>query len=565
MPVSDGPARRPGATRPPLDGAMTSSTVLERGRAAFDEHRWAAAFEAFRDADRDGVLEPGDVELMATAALLLGREEQGIDLATRAHEAFLGIDDAVGAARCATWIGLYLGGKGDDARSGGWLARARRVAAASDAGSAAAEGLLLVAVALEHLYEGDPAGAERMFADAFTAGNRVHDRDAMTLAQLGQGQALLMLGDPSAGLALLDEAMVAVTAGEVSPVASGVVYCSVIGTCHLAFDVRRARQWTVALEHWCGDRPDMVMFTGQCQAHRAALYCLHGAWGDAMAAARAAQARVRAGDWSGSFGAWYQEGEVHRLRGESDAAERSYHRAGEGGYPPQPGLALLRAAQGRAADAQSLIREAIGQVDPATRRQLLVAVVEIELAAGDRAAARLAADELLAVETTGASPMQRALAARCDAAVRLEEGDASGALAGLLAAWRSLQELDLPYEAARSRVLAAMARRSLGDEDSASMDLEAARAVFVELGAVPDALAVDALSRRARGAHPTPLTPREIEVVRLVAAGKTNRAIARELYVSEKTVERHLSNVFAKLGIASRASATAYAYEHAMM
>ena len=544
---------------------MTGPEVLDRGRAAFDEHHWTAAFEAFTDADRDDVLEAGDLEHLATVALLLGREDEGIDLATRAHEAYLGIEDRSGAARCATWIGLYLGGKGDGARSNGWLARARRIAGADTEAIATAEGLLLAAAALEALYSGEAAGAERMFAEAFAAAEQVRDRDAMTLAQLGQGQALLMLGDPARGLALLDEAMVAVTAGEVSPVASGVVYCSVIGTCHLAFDVRRAREWTIALERWCGERPDMVMFTGQCQAHRAALYCLHGAWSDAMAAARVAQERVRIGDWSGTFGAWYQEGEVHRLLGEFDAAERSYQRAEEGGYPPQPGLALLRLAQGRVRDARALVHEAVGQADPATRRQLLAAVVEIELAAGDAAAAREAADELTAVALVDAVPMVRALAARSDAAVRIEEGDAEGALDQSRAAWRLLQELDMPYEAARCRMLTARAWRALADEDSASMDLEAARAVFVELGAVPDVLAVDALSRRAPGAHPTPLTPREIEVVRLVAEGKTNRTIAGELYVSEKTVDRHLSNVFTKLGISSRAAATAYAYEHALI
>ncbi|RZS68814.1 LuxR family transcriptional regulator [Agromyces ramosus] len=543
---------------------MTGSTVLDRGRAAFDDHRWEAAFEAFTEADRDDRLGGPDLERLSTVALLLGREDEGIDLATRAHEAFLGIEDRAGAARCATWIGLYLGGKGDEARSSGWLARARRIAGTAD-GSATAEGLLLVAAALEALYSGEPAGAERTFAEAFAAADRVGDRDAMTLAQLGQGQALIMLGKPAPGLALLDEAMVAVTAGEVSPVASGVVYCSVIGTCHLAFDVRRAREWTIALERWCGERPDMVMFTGQCQAHRAALYSLHGAWSDAMAAARVAQERVRIGDWSGAFGAWYEEAEVHRLRGEFDAAERSYHRAGEGGYPPQPGLALLRLAQGRVRDARALVHAAIGEADPATRRQLLVAVVEIELAAGDAAAAREAADELTAAALDAAVPMVRALAARSDAAVRIEEGDAEGALDELRSAWRILQELDMPYDAARCRVLTARARRALADEDSASMELDAARAVFEELGAVPDVIAVDALSRRAPGAPPTPLTPREIEVVRLVAEGKTNRAIAGELYVSEKTVDRHLSNVFTKLGISSRAAATAYAYEHALI
>ena len=567
------PEARPAAGRPrrPIRAvltagcAMTRSDVLDRGRAAFDEHRWTCGVRGVHRGRPDDALEAADLERLSTVALLLGREDEGIDLATRAHEAFLGIEDRAGAARCATWIGLYLGGKGDEARSNGWLARARRIAGADASASASAEGLLLAAAALEALYSGEAARAERTFAEAFAAAEQVRDRDAMTLAQLGQGQALLMLGDPARGLALLDEAMVAVTAGEVSPVASGVVYCSVIGTCHLAFDVRRAHEWTIALERWCGERPDMVMFTGQCQAHRAALYCLHGAWSDAMAASRVAQERVRIGDWSGAFGAWYQEAEVHRLLGEFEAAERSYHRAAEGGYPPQPGLALLRLAQGRVRDARALVGAAVEQADPATRRQLLVAVVEIELAAGDAAAAREAADELTTAALVDAMPMVRALAARCDAAVRIEEGDAEGALDELRAAWRILQELDMPYEAARCRVLTARAWRALADEDSASMDLEAARAVFVELGAVPDVLAVDALSRRAPGAHPTPLTPREIEVVRLVAEGKTNRTIAGELYVSEKTVDRHLSNVFTKLGISSRAAATAYAYEHALI
>lgn len=387
----------------------------------------------------------------------------------------------------------------------------------------------------------------------------------MVLGQLGQGQARIMLGEIPEGLSLLDEAMVAVTAGEVSVVVSGIVYCSVIGTCHLASDVRRAQEWTIALDHWCGARPDMVMFSGQCQAHRAELYRLHGAWSDALMAARAAQALSRRGDWSATFGGWYQQAEVQRLRGEVDEADLSYRRAGEAGYPPQPGLALLRLAQGRIREARALIHETADEVDPATRRHLLPAVVEIELAAGDVAAARLAADELTSATPDDGMPLMRAVALRAEGSVRLEEGDAHAALERLRQAWAIWQELDAPYEAARCRVLAARTSRALGDAVSASMDLEAARAVFVELGAVPDLLRVDALSRDAHAATATPLTPREVEVVRLVAEGNTNRAIAARLYLSEKTVDRHLSNVFSKLGISSRAAATAYAYEHALI
>lgn len=541
---------------------MTSSALLEDGRSAFAEHRWSDAFDALGAADVERALPAPDLERLSTAALLLGRDAAGIDLATRAHEAYLGVDPA-GAARCAAWIGLYLMGKGEDARANGWFGRARRIAS-EDPGAESAGALLLVAAGLERLYAGDADAAAQAFERAFAVGHGAHDPDATTLAQLGQGQARIQLGDSAGGLALLDEAMVAVTAGEVSAVASGIVYCSVIGSCHLAFDVRRAQQWTVALDRWCGERPDMVMFSGQCQAHRAELYRLHGAWSDAVTAARVAQDRARAGDWSGAWGAWYQEAEVRRLRGETEAAETAYHRAAEAGYPPQPGLALLRLAQGRVRLARSLIREAVAGADPATRRGLLEAVVEIELAAGDVAAAREAADELSSAAPGDAMPLMRAVSARCDAAVRLEEGDARGALAVLRTAWAIWQELDAPYEAARCRVLAARACRALRDEAAAAMDLSAARDVFAELGATPDLLRVDALSR-ASHAGTTPLSAREVEVVRLVAEGKTNRAIAGELYLSEKTVDRHLSNVFAKLGVSSRAAATAYAYEHALI
>ena len=207
-----------------------------------------------------------------------------------------------------------------------------------------------------------------------------------------------MLGEPDAGLAQLDEVMVAVTAGEVSPIPSGIVYCAMLQSCRPTFDVRRAREWTRALDHWCAERPDMVGFTGQCHAHRAALFLLHGAWDEALAAAEEAQERAARGDPQGLWGAWYQHGEVHRLRGEWAAAESSYEHAEASGYEPEPGLALLRLAQGNATLARSLILGAVERLDPAERRGLLPAVVEIQLGVGDVAAARAAAEELAALE-----------------------------------------------------------------------------------------------------------------------------------------------------------------------
>ena len=543
---------------------MTSPADLDSARAAFAEHRWSDALSALTDADLEGSLPPDDLERLSTAALLTGQETTGIDLATRAHEGFLADGDAVSAARCASWIGIYLLGTGDFARSSGWFGRARRIIQ-SIGDPTSVEGILLIATALGALFGGDPQSAVRTFDEAFTVGERFQDHDLIALAQLGQGQARIVLGELDEGLALLDEVMVAITAGEVSPIPSGIVYCAVIGACHLAFDLHRAQEWTVALDHWCGARPDMVLYSGQCQAHRAQLYLLHGAWADALDAARAAQDRVRRGDRIGAYGAWYQQGEVQRLRGDIAGAEESYRQASLSGYEPHPGLALLRLAEGKTEVASSLIRRAAETVDPASRRVMLPGVVEIELAAGDVAAARQAVDELVAIGGPGAMPMVHAIACQCEGAVLLEEGDASGALSKLRRAWALWLELDAPYEAARCRVLAARCWSAIGDEESALMELEAARTVFVDLGAEPAVLETEMLMRAKSAEASGPLTSRELEVLRLVSAGKTNRMVASELYISEKTVARHVSNIFAKLGLSSRAAATAYAYEHRLV
>lgn len=543
---------------------MNSPTALDRGRAAYQGHRWSEAIAELDEAERENEIPAQDLEHLATALFLVGRAEEGVDALTRAHEAFLGVEDVAGATRCAGWLGMQLMNLGDRARSAGWFARAQRLVEA-DPASGPVQGFLLIPQALRALYAGDGARAADAFTRAAEFAYRFGDPDLIALSHLGLGQAKIMVGDPEAGLMLLDEVMVAVTAGEVSPVPSGIVYCALLQCCRLAFDLRRAHEWTRALDHWCEAQPDMVAFSGQCQAQRAALFILHGAWGDALAAAESAQERSARGDRDGLFSAWYQDGEVHRLRGELDRAESSYERAAQTGWEPQPGLALLRLAQGKAKLAQSLIRGAVDRVDPAERRWMLPAVVEIELAAGDVTAARTVADELAVVQQTSAMPMMQAIVDQAEAAVLLDEGDASGALTRARRAWAGWRELDVPYEAARCRVLAARACRTLGDDPSASMELDAARAAFIELDARHALGATEALVASDAPARPGGLTPREVEVLRLVAAGKTNRLIALDLYLSEKTVARHISNIFAKLGVSSRAAATAFAYQHELV
>ena len=546
---------------------MSAEAGIDQGRAAFRENRWTDAFENLRDADRRGGLPAPDLDRLAIAEILTGNTAAGLDTLTRAHEEYLVVGDVVGAARCAGWMGMQLMNLGEAARAGGWFARGQRLVdelAEPDA----VQGLLLLPMGLGKLYGGDPVGALQVFTQVADFGQRFQDKDLSALALLGTGQATLMLGHPDEGLRMFDEVMVAVTAGELSPIPSGIIYCAVIGNCHLAFDLERALQWTAALDRWCNARPDMVAFSGQCQSHRAEIFRLHGAWAEAMEAAAAAQGRSTRGDPQAMYGGYYQQGEVQRLTGQLEAADASYREAARSGYEPQPGLALLllaRGARGDVQQAQVMVRRAAGMADVATRRNLLPALVEIELAASDLEAARRGADELATFARECPMPMVRAVAAQADGAVRLAAGDPAGASQALRQAWNLWLELGVPYEAARCRVLIGRACRALGDEPSALMDFEAAHAELLELGAGPAAAWAASLMREGADAGAKGLlSPRETEVLRLVASGEGNRAIAAELYLSEKTVARHLSNIFLKLGVSSRTAATRYAFEHGL-
>ena len=385
---------------------------------------------------------------------------------------------------------------------------------------------------------------------------------------MGQGHALVRQGRTEEGFRLVDETMVAVTTGELSPIVAGIVYCNTIAFCQDAHDVRRAREWTNALTEWCDRQPDMVAHTGVCLVHRAEVMQLQGAWRAALEEVQQAGERLGQGVLNQRIAgsARYRQGEIRRLQGEFAAAEEAYRAASRLGFEPQPGLALLRLAQGNgAAAAVAIGRVADETEEPLKRAGLLPACVEIMLAVGDLEEARRASGELDAISETHASDLLRALAAQAGGAVALAEGDARAALGSLRRALSTWQDIEAPYEAARTRVLLGMACRRLGDDDAAALELEAARTVFEELGAGPDLTRVDSLltSTPSKSAHG--LSPRELEVLRHVAGGKTNKEIATELVLSERTVERHVSNIFAKLGVSTRAAATAFAYEHQLL
>ena len=426
------------------------------------------------------------------------------------------------------------------------------------------QGYLLMPVALQNEAAGDYAAVYATAAEAAAIGERYGDPDLFSLAVHTQGLALIRQERVADGLALLDEAMLAATAGDLSPIVTGVVYCGVIAGCEEAFELGRAREWTDALTRWCESQPELVAFGGRCRVHRAEIMQLHGAWADALDEARRGRERSeRAMNPDAAGQALYLQGELNRLSGDFDAAERAYRDASARGREPQPGLALLRLTRGDRAAADAAIRRALAETgEPLKRARLLPGYVEIVLAVGDEAAARTASDELGEIAGRSQSVLLRAFADQARGAVELHAGDAQTALRSLRRASQAWQELDAPYEAARTRVLVGLACRALGDAESAWLELEAAAAAFERLGAAPDAARLRGMVERDEANDRHGLTQRELEVLRLVAAGKSNREIATSLVLSEHTVARHLQNIFGKLSVSSRTAATAFAFEH---
>jgi DNA-binding CsgD family transcriptional regulator len=535
---------------------------LERGRQSFADQAWADAYESLAAADHSNQLTAEDLELLATTAYMLGREEDYLRLLERAYGAHLDTGEGLAALRCAFWIGVTLASGGEMGRAGGWLGRAQRLLD-REGGDRVESGYLLLPVVFEREGSGDLEAAAQTAAEAAAIGERFDDPDLFALAAHEQGHILIRLGRIKKGLGLLDESMVAVTAGELSPIASGIVYCGVILACQDAHEVRRAQEWTIALTGWCKRQPDLVAFTGRCLVHRAQIMQLHGAWPEAIDEARRAAERCLRGENPAAAGeACYQRGEIHRLLGDYRAAEGAYREATGYGWQPQPGLALMRLAQGDASAAEAAIRRMEAETsEPGKRAGLLPAYAEILLAIEDLDGARAASAELESIAEGAESSALAAMAAQARGAVDLAQGDARAALASLRTAGEVWQQLEAPYEAARARELVGRACRALGDEDTAMLELEAARAVYAQVGAMPDVTRIGSLTGgRHRSTHG--LTERELEVLRHLAAGETNKAIAAELVLSERTVDRHVSNIFAKLGVSSRAAATAYAYEH---
>ena len=538
---------------------------LDRARQHYRQRAWTDAFQALFRADQEIPLDAEDLELLAMSAYLIGRDDEYLSALERAHHAHLNAGQRACAVRCAFWLGLRLHFREETGRATGWLSRAERLLE-PEAGECAERGYLLLPVVEQRIQSGDFESAYAVAADAAAIGERCGDADLIACARHQQGRIRLQQGQVEIGLALLDETMIAVTAGELSPLVTGLMYCSVIQACQQVYAIDRSREWTVALAQWCDGQPDMVAFAGVCQVHRSEIMQFQGAWPDAIEEARRACARSQGVNRQATAAAFYQQAELHRLQGAFAEAEEAYRNASRLGLEPQPGLALLRLAQERTEAAAAAIRRATGATaDPLKRMSLLPAYVEIILAAGDIRDARNACQELGEIAQSFDTGVPGAIAAQACGAVDLAEGDAQAALGSLRRAFEVWHRIEAPYAVARARVLIGLACRALGDEDGAGLEIDAARSVFERLGATPDLARIESLLNGAPSGHAYRLTPRELQVLRLVAAGGTNKAIASKLSLSEKTIDRHVSNIFAKLDVPSRTAATAFAYQHKLI
>lgn len=534
-----------------------------RARDAFNQKAWRRAYVELSAAAVAEPLEVDDLERLASAAYLAGLGDESRAAWIKAHEKCADVGDVARAARCAFWLAFALLNSGDLTRGGGWIDRAQRLL--DDRKIDCVErGYLRYAAAMRAAFSGDVRVGHEAFHAAAEIGVLFHDAELAALARIGEGRCLIYLDRVDEGVALLDEGMVAIEANDVSAIAIGDAYCTAIEGFNELFDVRRAHAWTAALSRWIDGQPELVLYRGQCLIHRAEMLYLRGDWDAAADQIEQACRRLADPMRQPALGAAaYLKGDLHRLRGEDRAAEAEFRLASELGRDPQPGLALLRLASGRVEAAAAAIRRAYGEAgDPMSRSRLVAGYVEITLAHGDAAAARSAVDELGTVAGVLGQPLPTALHLQLLGAVLLAEDQPESALSALREALAGWHELEAVYEAARTRVLIAAACRAVGDDDSAEMELAGAIPVFDRLNAVRDVAAARA------GVHVAPsssgLTSREEEVLVHIAKGLTNRQIAERLVLSEKTVATHVGHILTKLGLPSRAAATAYAYEHGL-
>ncbi|WP_123027884.1 helix-turn-helix domain-containing protein [Mycolicibacterium stellerae] len=508
-----------------------------------------------------------DHERAAIQAFLRGDDDECASRWEAAHRTALAAGHLDEAARYAFWLGFLLLAGGQTARANGWFVRSGSLIAHTVT-ECRASGYLLIPQSLGALEASDPQRAQALGARAAEIGDRFHDADLRAFGRLCHGQALIAAGEPDAGMAKLDEVMLWAAAGELGAIVTGIAYCAVILECVALFDLKRAAEWTGELSGWCDAQSGLVPFRGQCLVHRSQLQQAEGDWPGAVESALQACARLADPPHPALGLAHYQLGEMRRLRGDLDGAEHSYRDAGRHGCDPVPGVALLELARGDGTAASATILRALAESGlSVSRPALLSAAVEIHRANGDITAAHQASDELSAIAMRSSSELLTAMADQAAGSVQMEYGKVPAALKALRAAATAFRAAHMPYDVARTAVLLGLACAAMGDQSSAGVEFSTAKILFGELAATPDLNRVERLlvglaADVGRGDPSTTLSARELEVLAHIAAGRTNREIAGRLVVSPHTVARHVEHIYAKLGVANRAAATAYAYEH---
>jgi DNA-binding CsgD family transcriptional regulator len=535
---------------------------LLRARAEFERGDWRAAYDGWAAFDLAG-LSPDDLERSAAAAHLLGHVDEAVERYTAAYEVRVAADEQAEAAMCAFHVTMALRTTGGRSAVSAWLARSERHVADLPP-DAPARGWVAFSRMFTHLGAGridDALACARLATDV---GRRSGDADLLATGLCAQGRMSIYGGRVPDGVALLDESMLEAERGAREPVTVGHVYCTAIEGCQEVSDLVRVAEWTARLTSWCDSQPGLVMFTGQSALHRAQVMRARGAWDEALDELDAAVARyLEAGAVDAVGQASCERGDLLRLRGDLAGAEAAYARSAEHGYEPQPGLALLTALRGQAGAAAATARRLLSEPGPAVARsRVLPGVVEVLADAGDVEGARAAAVELEAVAASFGSEALVVGSAIAWGRVQLAGEDASGALPYLRRARQGAAALDLPYETALADVGTGRALLLLGDHDAAHRVLGVARAVLARLGARPEVDRVDALT--GQRSLPAGLTAREVQVLRLVAEGRSNAEIASALVLSDRTVARHLSNIFGKLGVGSRTAAAAFAFERGL-
>jgi len=519
---------------------------------------WTGRFQQLTA--REAVLSGDELDELGQAAWFVGRDDVSVRAWERAHLRYLDDGDLAAAVRCVFWLGFTLSEHGDEIRAGAWMSRLMELCGRDDATTAtdAARALCLAVGAFAH---GEAEASVPLFRAAIERADAASDADTLTLATMGLGRALLAGGRMQEAFTELDRVMLLIADGRVSDRAAGPAYCAVIASLLGRGDVERARVWTRELGDWCDAQRGLEPFRGECTLHRAGVLQLGGEWEAAASAADEVCATEKRGETLAN--AWYRAADLHRVAGRPDPARQALRRAAALGREVQPGLALLHRDTGDLAGAWAGLEAArTTPHEPAVRAELLAAAVRVAVDRGRLADARAAADDLRGCAAAFDTLYLRALSARADGEIALAEGRSAEALALLRAAWAAWRRLDAPYDAALTRISIGAAIRGVGDAEGAELEFDAARGVLEGLGAIPDLARLERIAAAPGAASDPGLSRREREVLALVARGWSNRRIAEHLFLSERTVARHVGSILAKLGVPSRSAATAYAFEH---